>query len=65
MKNEYPQTDQVYSLMKDLVQKLRNDLTKTDDLQEKAIFETSAEVISGLMKTLEDFKKKEEPAWLK
>lgn len=58
-----PHTNKVYSMMNDLVEHLRSDIEKIDNLQEKAIFETSAEVVLGLMKALDDFKKKNEPAW--
>jgi hypothetical protein len=34
-----------------------------DDPKAKALFEVSAEVISGLQKAFEDFEKKNEKAW--
>ncbi len=56
-------TPKVRQMMKDLVDHLKSDIEKIDNPQEKAIFETSAEVIGGLMKTLEHYEKKSEPAW--
>ena len=42
---------------------LREDIEKVDDLQFKAMFETSAEVLGGLVKAFDDFERKNEPAW--
>lgn len=58
-----PHTDNVYRMMNALVQHLRQDIEKLDNMQEKAIFEVSAEVMIGLMKAFDDFKKKNEAAW--
>jgi len=53
----------VYNMMNNLVTHLRSDVAKVDDRQLKAIFETSAEVLTGLMKTIDDFQAKQEEAW--
>jgi len=53
----------VHRMMDDLVNHLRSDVPKVDDPQLKAIFETSAEVVTGLMKTIKDFESKTEEAW--
>lgn len=45
------------------VDHLRRDIKIIDDPQCKAIFETAAEVLLGLIKTLDDYNKKEEDAW--
>jgi len=42
---------------------LREDIDKVDDPQFKAMFETSAEVLGGLIKAFEDYGKKNEAAW--
>jgi len=64
MENEqYHHTNHVYTMMGELVEHMRKDIEKIEDKQERTIFEVSAEVISGLMKALDDFKKKNEPAW--
>ena len=55
--------EKVYGMMSDLVDHLRSDIDKVEDDQVKAIFETSAEVIGGLMKTIKDYESKNEKAW--
>jgi len=44
---------------------LRSDIEKVDEPQLKAMFETSAEVLGGLVKAFRDYEKKNEPAWRK
>jgi hypothetical protein len=44
---------------------LREDVTKVDDRQAKALFEVSAEIIDGLHKAFVDYEKKKEEAWKK
>jgi hypothetical protein len=44
---------------------LREDISKINDPQGKALFEVSAEVIGGLQKAFSDFEKKNEEAWKK
>ncbi|GAO44005.1 hypothetical protein [Flavihumibacter petaseus] len=46
-----------------LVDHLRRDIQKLDDPKAKALFETSAEVISGLEKAFTDYEEKNETAW--
>jgi hypothetical protein len=50
---------------KGLIQHLREDITKVDDVQAKALFEVSAEVLEGLHKAFSDFESKNEAAWVK
>jgi len=42
---------------------MREDIDKVDDPQFKAMFETSAEVLGGLIKAFDDYGKKNESAW--
>jgi hypothetical protein len=42
---------------------MREDIDKVDDPQFKAMFETSAEVLGGLIRAFEDYGKKNESAW--
>lgn len=42
---------------------LREDIEKVDEPQFKAMFETSAEVLGGLMKAFSDYEQKSESAW--
>lgn len=48
-----------------LVGDLRRDLGRIDDPQFAALFETAAEVLTGLGKAFADFEGKTEPAWRK
>lgn len=47
------------------VEHLRQDINKIDDPQCKAMFETTAEVLNGLIKAFSDYEKKSESAWRK
>lgn len=49
--------------MEDLQSHLRQDIEKVDEPQFKALFETSAEVLGGLMKAFSDYESKTERAW--
>jgi hypothetical protein len=49
--------------MKDLIDHLRDDVSKVDDPKAKALFETSAEVIAALQKAFTDYEEKNETAW--
>ncbi|HXU99623.1 MAG TPA: hypothetical protein VG166_03910 [Caulobacteraceae bacterium] len=42
---------------------LRADIGKIAEPQAKALFETSAEVLGGLIKAFDDYEKKNEAAW--
>ena len=44
---------------------MREDIDKVDEPQFKAMFETSAEVLGGLIKAFEDYERKNESAWRK
>jgi len=44
---------------------LRADIEKVDEPQLKAMFETAAEVLGGLMKAFRDYEQKNEKAWRK
>lgn len=46
-----------------LVDHLRLDVEKVTDPKAQALFETSAEVLTGLIKAFDDYKAKSEPAW--
>jgi hypothetical protein len=49
--------------LSDIQEHLRKDVEKVDEPQLKAMFETSAEVIGGLIKAFRDYEQKNEPAW--
>ena len=44
---------------------MREDIDKVDEPRFKAMFETSAEVLGGLIKAFDDYEKKNEAAWRK
>jgi hypothetical protein len=47
----------------DVQSHLREDIAKLDEPQLNAMFETSAEVIGGLIKAFRDYEQKNEAAW--
>jgi hypothetical protein len=42
---------------------LRSDIAKVDEPRFKAMFETAAEVLGGLVKAFDDYERKSESAW--
>ena len=56
-------TQKMQKALQDIRNHLRDDIQKVDDPQLKAMFETSAEVLSGLEKAFNDYEKKNEKAW--
>jgi hypothetical protein len=51
--------------LSEIVTHLREDIGKVGEPQLKALFETSAEVLGGLIKAFDDYEKKNEAAWRK
>jgi hypothetical protein len=49
--------------LKETMDHLREDVEKVDEPQLKAMFETSAEVLGGLVKAFHDYEQKNESAW--
>ena len=49
--------------LRETIDHMRADIDKVDEPQFKAMFETSAEVLGGLVKAFEDYEKKNESAW--
>ena len=56
-------TQKMQKALKEIKDHLREDIDKVDDLQLKAMFETSAEVLGGLEKAFQDYERKNESAW--
>lgn len=48
-----------------LIVHMRDDIEHVDEPQFKAIFETAAEVMTGLVTALRHYEQKSEPAWNK
>ncbi|MGN6541490.1 MAG: hypothetical protein ACTHK8_01585 [Ginsengibacter sp.] len=63
--NPMDHTSNLKKEMSALIEHLRSDVSKVDDASAKALFEVSAEVLSGLKKSFEDFEQKNEGAWKK
>jgi hypothetical protein len=64
-RNPLHHTDKMKARLQETVTHLRADIQKVDDPQFKAMFETSAEVLTGLVKAFSDYEKKNEAAWRK
>jgi rubrerythrin len=58
-------TQKMARRLEDTITHLREDVEKVDEPQLKAMFETSAEVLGGLVKAFKDYEQKNEPAWRK
>jgi hypothetical protein len=56
-------TQKMKKRLQETVTHLREDIGKVDEPQLKAMFETSAEVLTGLSKAFDDYEKKNEAAW--
>lgn len=52
-----------HHMMNELTTSLRTDIQQLNDPQARAIFETSAEVLTALIKTIRDYESKNEEAW--
>ncbi len=53
----------VHKMMNDLVMHLEEDVDQMNDPRALALFETSKEVLKGLMKAFDDYEGKNEKAW--
>jgi hypothetical protein len=62
-KNPVPHTRKIKARMGQLIVHLRKDIEKVAEPKVQALFETSAEVLTGLVKAFDDYEKKNEAAW--
>lgn len=53
----------IRSGLQEMVDHLRKDISKVEDPKAKALFETSAEVIKGLITAFSHYEEGEEEAW--
>jgi hypothetical protein len=58
-----PHVQKISDRFQGLIEHLRSDIGKIDDPRAKAMFETAAEVLTGLRKAFHDYEEKNEPAW--
>ena len=56
-------TQKMQKAFQEMQDHLREDIAKVDEPQFKAMFETSAEVLGGLIKAFRDYELKNEAAW--
>ena len=56
-------TQKIKARMHELIDHLREDIGKVTEPKAQALFETSAEVLTGLVKAFDDYEKKSEEAW--
>jgi hypothetical protein len=56
-------TQKMQHWLQETIDHLREDVGKVDEPQLKAMFETSAEVLTGLRKAFSDYEQKNEAAW--
>ena len=63
--NPLHHTHKMAARLRETIDHLRADIGKVDEPQFKAMFETSAEVLGGLIKAFDDYDKRNEAAWRK
>ncbi len=56
-------TRKLKSQMAQLIDHLRADVGQVTDPKAQALFETAAEVVTGLVKAFDDYEQKSEEAW--
>jgi archaellum component FlaG (FlaF/FlaG flagellin family) len=56
-------TQKMQKRLQETMDHLRRDIEIIDDPKLKAMFETSAEVLGGLVKAFQDYERKNESAW--
>lgn len=56
-------TQKMKTRLQEDITHLREDIRKVDEPQLKAMFETSAEVLTALVKTFDDYERRNETAW--
>ena len=61
-RNPQHHVEKMKNRLQETVTHMREDIKKVDEPQFKAMFETSAEVLSGLIKAFGDYEKKNEAA---
>ena len=56
-------TQKIAAQMRQLIEHLREDVEKVTEPKAQALFETTAEVLTGLVKAFGDYENKSEKAW--
>jgi hypothetical protein len=61
--NPIHHTQKIKVQLRQFIDHLREDVGKVTEPKAQALFETSAEVLTGLVKAFDDYEKKGEEAW--
>ena len=61
--NPIRHTQKIKAKMRQLIDHLREDVGKVTEPKARALFETSAEVLTGLVKAFDDYEKRGEETW--
>jgi len=56
-------TANLRKMLTQVIDQARSDVGKISDPKAQALFETTAEVLTGLRKAFEDYEQRNEPAW--
>jgi len=56
-------TQRIKGMLDDAIQHARDDATRVDDPKAQALFETTAEVLTGLLTAYEHYEQRSEEAW--
>ena len=56
-------TAKLKQMLRDVADHAREDIGKVSDPKAQALFETTAEVLTGLQKAYQDFEERSEQAW--
>ena len=64
-RNPQHHTQKMKRWLTETIDHLRGDIEQVDEPQLKAMFETSAEVLTGLVKAFSDYEEKNDSAWRK
>ncbi len=57
--------ERIKGMLSDVVEHVRSDVTKVNEPKAQALFETTAEVLKGLMTAYDDYENGKEKAWRK
>ena len=61
--NPIHHTQKIEARLRQLIEHLREDIGKVTEPKAQALFETSAEVLTGLAKAFDDYENKSEASW--
>ena len=68
-RQQYPETDprhhtiNLKAMLSDVIEHAREDVVKIDDPRGQALFETTAEVLTGLITAYDHYERRAEEAW--